>query len=448
MKIINRPKTISPSQLRKWRSCPRSWGIEKLCGVKSAPSQSLIVGTKVHEHLENFITSRAVPPTGHLINDPEKRKEPKDPGTLARLALPILRELPKDTRVEEDCRFEADGISWFGRVDLQYTTSHGTPVVWDHKTSTDPRKWGLTSKTLGYDVQALVYAKWKFSQDPKLKELILKWMYIPTSKSAQSQGATVVSSKITREELDTRWIGVHKDAKALWEAIQTTQDVQQLTANPEACSQWGGCPHRESGRCSLDQEAHMFDNFETPDAPDAPPPPPQKSQDRLQLEALCSVEGIEYGPHLTDKALIAMLEASEDAPGLVPPVKEAPPPPPSAPDTSDPATTPLEAMDRAQLKAIAVAKDLVPSNTRLKKKGLLELLEGHAPKPEPPTTAETDASIAADAVVTIEDDVEYLDVNRNTYIKYVCAGIHAGLDATEAHENACHAIGLMRLAGI
>jgi len=420
VKIVNRPKTISPSQLRKWQSCPRSWGIEKLCGVRSPPTQSLMVGTKVHEHLENFITSHTLPPTGQLIHDPEHRKEPKDPGALARLALPILRELPSNTQVEEDCRFEADGIAWFGRVDLQYKTSHGVPVVWDHKTSSDPRKWGLTNRTLPYDVQALVYAKWKFTQDPSLQELILKWMYIPTSESAKSQGASVVSSKITRKELDARWKDVHKDAKDLWEAIQTTQDVQQLLANPEACSQWGGCPHRESGRCSLNQEAHMFDSFEAQNTPPPPPPLPPKSQKRIQLEALCSVEGLEYGPHLTDKALEAMLGAamnSEETPGLVPPLPDAPPPPPSAPDTSDPSTTDIRTMDRVQLKAIAVAKGLCPPNTRLKKKGLLELLEELEPEPTPPPP-----------------DVEHLKVDfpKTTWLMLVAAALQGG----NTHEDA------------
>ena len=131
---------VSASQIKTWNDCPRKWGFKYIDGLEDPPSKAAILGSKVHAELERYLEGGDI-------------DEASDAGKIAATALDLLPEPRVDLSVEEEVVFELDGVTFRGFVDL---IDPAGPTIFDHKTSSDPKRWGLTEETLVDDVQALM----------------------------------------------------------------------------------------------------------------------------------------------------------------------------------------------------------------------------------------------------------------------------------------------------
>ncbi len=226
---------VSASQVKTWKACPRKWGFKYLDGIPDPAGPAAAFGSAVHKVLENW------------LKDPE-RTIPDTTTSAGKVAAAGLAHYPLrgDVDVEPQIFFVAHGILYRGFVDAVWSpeTDDDNPDVYDHKTSSDPKKWGLSEKALPHDPQALIYGVWAldFWDTPRVN---LNWVYYKTRGKAI---ASRVSTSLSREDARTNFdsivapvgAAIAKARGAFEDGTITTGN--QLEASPAACGDFGGCP--------------------------------------------------------------------------------------------------------------------------------------------------------------------------------------------------------------
>jgi hypothetical protein len=221
---------VSPTQVKAWGECPRKWGFRYLDGIKTPQGAAAALGTEVHGILEDYLTNGKAPDVGTKA------------GKIAAAGLEHLPGPGECEFVETQLLFDWEGILFRGFVDVVWTGADGVPVVSDHKTSSDPKKWGLSEAALPFDVQSLIYATWLLDLvDAPMVDL--RWTYFRTRGKAI---AFPVDARITREDARQNFKErVEPNAREIIAAVETHQETGALAgtlpANPSACGNYGGC---------------------------------------------------------------------------------------------------------------------------------------------------------------------------------------------------------------
>lgn len=215
---------VSVSQIETYRDCPRKWGFNKLDGIESPPGSGAMLGSMVHTVLEKYLLEGTEP-------------DPKTPaGLIARAGLGNLPKPPYE--VEKAFDVDIAGVRFTGRMDV---ILRDPLAVIDHKTTSDKR-YALTAETLPENLQANVYAHVGMRETGST-EATVKWIYYSTKGTPKSWvvESTIVDGARHREIIaraaeDGRIMLGHSGKRAL-----------DLEPNWNACSKYGGCPHKR--RC-------------------------------------------------------------------------------------------------------------------------------------------------------------------------------------------------------
>lgn len=221
---------ISPTQVKAWGECPRKWGFRYLDGIQSPQSAAAALGSEVHGLLESWLTDGTEPPVNTRA------------GKIALAGLEHLPDPGECDHVETQLLFDWEGMLFRGFVDVVWTGADGVPVVSDHKTSSDPKKWGLSAEALPHDIQAIIYATWLLDLvDAPMVDL--RWTYFRTRGKAIS---FPVDARITREDARQNFKDkVEPNARAIIAAVETHKKTGALAgtlpAEPSACGNYGGC---------------------------------------------------------------------------------------------------------------------------------------------------------------------------------------------------------------
>ena len=235
--------SISASQLKDYELCPRKWAWRKLDGMPKVESPSAAFGKLVHSAIEAFLI----------------RGVPFDLTTEAgECALAGIHNLPAPgtpgMRVEKSFTMFAWGHTFFGLKDIELTHGDGSGKirqVWDHKTSSNPARWGLTEDTILEDIQAALYAV-NSLVDSGHDRVELVWHYL---RSKRPYRASLVKRVVTRPELEPTMLrirGLADEMKAIRGAGLKALD---LPPNPNACEAYGGCPYQ--ALCNLTTAQRM-----------------------------------------------------------------------------------------------------------------------------------------------------------------------------------------------
>ena len=274
---------VSASQIKTWNDCPRKWGFKYIDGLEDPPSKAAILGSKVHAELERYLGGGDI-------------DEASDAGKIAATALDLLPEPREDLSVEEEVVFELDGVTFRGFVDL---IDPAGPTIFDHKTSSDPKRWGLTEETLVDDVQALMYATAGFLRWD-LDSVGLQWTYLKTRGTAMATAVRATLSKDeTLEKFRTR---IHPTALAIVEAADCAESALELSAKPSGCSKFGGCPF--SGVCPRTEDQLLESSLGTKTG---------KETDTMTLKDLLKAKnGKKAPPRKNELAQILPPEAKEE----------------------------------------------------------------------------------------------------------------------------------------
>jgi hypothetical protein len=157
---------FSASSANGFRACQRRWWFRKVLGFQEPQGAALIFGIGVHAIFEEFLKTGEVLAPGVVRDGVEITRE------MVRRATPGFGKLPTGYLIEEwlDRLVLASGdegtMRAVGKIDMHkpdrlLPTGETRLHIIDHKTSSDPEKWGHTPDTLATDPQGLFYAACK-----------------------------------------------------------------------------------------------------------------------------------------------------------------------------------------------------------------------------------------------------------------------------------------------
>ena len=222
---------VSASQFKTYALCNRKWHIERFSGLpRPEPSPAMLLGTEVHELLEKYLTTGAVPEEGRASD----------------IANAGIHLLPKPLKATVEGRIEIGFVNMqpplVGFVDVYVPPEHtedGIPEVIDHKT-TSAWKWAKTEEQLRSDMQMIPYAAWAL-EESRCEQVRITHVQYLTKGSPEARRVSVV---LTQKEVLTEWMGLVKVAKEMRETANTkkTEDVE---GNASACGAFGGCPYQD-----------------------------------------------------------------------------------------------------------------------------------------------------------------------------------------------------------
>lgn len=248
--------SCSPSQINDAIQCLRKWGWPKLDGVKAPQHRSAANGERVHKILESWLQFGTPANTEErLVLDSREYR----PGLIAQNGMHHLPPPGPHLLIEREFQF---GL-WNGRIDFAWVSVDGVfvpreqiplvmdseyvvPGVGDHKT-TGNMDYSLDETKLRTDPQGIIYAANAFSEFPRAKYVDELWVYYKTVKPYPSKK---VHLRVARDETLYRLEPMNKLADGLVR-LRSSAGLKalDLPATPEACENYGGCPHRQ--RCQL-----------------------------------------------------------------------------------------------------------------------------------------------------------------------------------------------------
>lgn len=230
-KVKTKSWKVSASQIKVWNECPRKWGYSYIDDIKSPAGAGAILGSAVHKELEHHFKGT------RLINIDTK------PGRIAKFALehlPSVDAIEKHGLVEPHIYFEVEGVLYRGYVDLTWKPDGDSPVISDHKTSSNVAKYGLKEDGLLTDPQGLIYGAWGL-EHYDTDFIKLQWTYLSTRGKTK---CTPVRRGFDRDTAHGNFMRyIQPVGEAIVEAVKTIDEAKTLPAKTSACGNFGGCPH-------------------------------------------------------------------------------------------------------------------------------------------------------------------------------------------------------------
>jgi hypothetical protein len=142
-------KYMSPSHFAKYGMCPRRWYAHYILGIKEEMGPAAALGSEVHEVIEQYLRGEITE-----LPDTEAGRVAlagsdywPDVGRVKAGRVLIEKELLIDSK-------NIPGLLYYGLADW---IDLDAPEVGDHKTSSDPDKWGLNAEQLHEDFQMADY---------------------------------------------------------------------------------------------------------------------------------------------------------------------------------------------------------------------------------------------------------------------------------------------------
>ncbi len=399
---------VSPSQISTAEECWRKWGFAYIQGKREPGGRGAAFGGVVHERHEAYLEHGTVPDraetwTFRAYLEAEARQgvyhgrsgqalqaqaviantsdaqldKQMFPGKVALNMMPQgIYPAPGTGEVEKHFVYKRTPKIWYqGMIDWHvYDAPSRRLKVIDHKTSSDPGKYGLTDETMRTNKQVLIYARALLEEhECKVTAIGLYWSYGKSDGVAKHSYVAEAHFDYVGEVYARFENDVHPWAVEIHRLKTMGADPLSLDPNPNSCWLYNQeCSHaRECNLTSADKIGALMSNAtsgnsllqgllagananaaaSTPTAPGTPsnpaapplPPPPAPGDVVSPPEAA--------GPVATAPALplpVAKPAAAPPASAPLPPVAGAsaaihavPPTPPVSPPTPQPAVPPV-----------------------------------------------------------------------------------------------------------
>jgi CRISPR/Cas system-associated exonuclease Cas4 (RecB family) len=217
-------KHVSASQVATFAKCKRKWHWEKISGFVSPGTKSQDLGKSIHAAIERWIK------TG--LNDTEH----------AKIVTAVIEYITREAVSEHEISLDTvpGGPRWIGFVDYEHLK-----LILDFKTTSDLR-YAKTPEELLEDIQMSAYARAWFEKNPSEQVCTIAQLFIGTK--TKTPKTKYVSVDITREQVAKN---TERDLALVAEMIQLANvpDSMSIEPNPEHCSAYGGCYHKN--RCGI-----------------------------------------------------------------------------------------------------------------------------------------------------------------------------------------------------
>lgn len=280
--MTDKPRALSPSQIKMFRACQRKWAFRYVDGVPADSNRFAKLGSEVHKVLEDWLGQGVAP-------DIET-----DAGRIAAAGLKHLPPPHPDLEVEAHVKYpRADDIALHGYCDLiEPESGDEPPVITDHKTTVH-FKWAKTEEDLRGDVQATVYAAAVLHVSHS-DEVVLRWVYYRTRGKAASK---LVQVRLSRDDVEAAMEPIDETAREIYAAREAALPAAETDYNAEECNAFGGCDYlalcdtkpmdrirsmmaKESlankmRRQSAEAKAKAADPINAPEGPAEPEPEPE-----------------------------------------------------------------------------------------------------------------------------------------------------------------------------
>lgn len=247
---------ISPSQIDKAMTCPRSWWLRYVMSLPEPPSLNTLLGDIGHGVAERFLTSKDLYPEGWERQT--NRFTGKDTGLAIDatqqaivkalidkgIAEGVLTRLP-DGKVEVPVSYdvgEIEGVKvkFSGFVDY---ASAKVSHVQDHKFCGDFKYYGKAKLERAVAMNSYAKALYEkgFLTEPSV------WLrYNLFRKHADAPAVKTVEVERTREQIDLYWqsqvLPVVRDMVLYYKNAVDAHDVPMAEDKMSACNSYGGCP--------------------------------------------------------------------------------------------------------------------------------------------------------------------------------------------------------------
>jgi hypothetical protein len=267
---------VSVSQLERFDmlcdgGCERKWWFRYVAREKEEQKAPARMGEMIHAQIEHYLK------TGEDVL-----------GDVARAGKHLLPKPGKDLLVEQilgevegdrvvSC-LEAAGVPVIGKIDLLHNretlvddegdekTVLGNVEVCDWKTTkniSDKRNEEGAVIKRGYaKTRDELSASWQMTGYGKValsffsaNEVRLGHVYFQTEGQRRAEKRSQV---VTANDIISRWRGADGMVEHMKSVARITS-VEKTTANYDACSAYGGCPHRD--KCPLDPKKQLLNMF-------------------------------------------------------------------------------------------------------------------------------------------------------------------------------------------
>lgn len=226
--------------------CLRRWFYETVLGLRSASTKAQETGTKLHSEVDGYLT-QGRPLVSQLAIAGRAYIDAPGPGILIETAI----HTAKDGALTGAWLY-CGPTPIAGHVDLwNHRGFHinaeaelvadkpSTLETKDWKTTSD-FKWCKTPTELASNIQLITYAEVGFRMWPQYDLARMTHVYFRTKGRPESQ---LVSVLCDREHVSRQWEYVSSIGRTIADAARETA-ADAVDANRNACSAYGGCPHR------------------------------------------------------------------------------------------------------------------------------------------------------------------------------------------------------------
>lgn len=216
---------ISASSAKKAKGCLRRWAADKFGGYRGKQIPAMLLGTDTHKCAQEYI---------------QDGTEPDQHTEAGRIFSKGMHLVPDCDWAEKYFKFEFDGVTFHGYID--FGVDGFDSIRGDHKTSSNPKKYGLTVETLPDDPQGVFYA-WQAFDEDWLKCTTLQWIYYPTRSGKPYDVKVTVTREETQRRLRNDWLPTAKRMVATAAIFGDEKKASPALLNvipndPEHC---GGC---------------------------------------------------------------------------------------------------------------------------------------------------------------------------------------------------------------
>lgn len=246
---------FSASQVDTYRDCPRKWAFDKIDRVPRVTHESAKLGSDVHDLREKWLRDGILPDGDDYAS------------LCARAGIEHL-PMPGVATVEGQVIKKAPHVSkdafWIGYIDFfigdqgvagyyppersDWPSVDGVPLVGDHKTTANKSYIKTIDYLLDEDPQGAMYAMYAMDR-MGASHVDLFWHFIVKTKKPRPVPVRV---RATRPRIEASYEKVLIDAGTMKNIFETPGiKAMDVEPDPTACDMYGGCPHRNSGRCQL-----------------------------------------------------------------------------------------------------------------------------------------------------------------------------------------------------
>lgn len=261
-------KSISPSQIKEYKLCPRKWWLDKRAKIPQPQSEAAALGEKIHAVLEaHYGFGTAV----LLENYPAELHT----GLRSYLAMAEQGDVPRPSpgvMVEQPRNYvmgiKSAGVPVRGRIDLIIPpNAQQITTVVDWKTS----KWSSYRKTaeeLVNDEQCIIYARYAFEKIPGTEAVVFAHGALNV---AEVDGEYIPTDPLLRAEVDAKHEQHIAPVVQKMVADFAIDDFHKVPLPPGApsasygspCRAFGGCPY--ASICGVDLSARHKPPTEAPE---------------------------------------------------------------------------------------------------------------------------------------------------------------------------------------